>query len=76
MFFSTTDIEAAYTKIKEKGFKPNSEIRHYPLGGRYFSVNDAGGNFSFIVQSWAIRAVLPTLVMLPSNLCLTSRDKL
>jgi predicted enzyme related to lactoylglutathione lyase len=44
-------IEAAYKKIEEKGFKPNGDIRPYPTGGGYFSVNDPDGNFLFVVQS-------------------------
>lgn len=51
MFLSTSDAEAAYREIKAKGAMPNGEIRPYPTGGKYFSVNDPDGNFWFIVQS-------------------------
>lgn len=36
--------------IKTKGV-PNGEIKSYPTGAKYFSVNDPDGNFCFIVQS-------------------------
>jgi len=55
MFLSTTDVETAYKEIKAKGFKPNGEIKPYPPGGRYFSVNDPDGNFLFIVQPQSAR---------------------
>jgi len=51
MFLSTSDIEAAYAEINAKGAKPNGEVKPYPTGGKYFSVNDPDGNFWFIVQS-------------------------
>ena len=48
---STSDVEAAYKAIKEKGVKPNSDIMPYPPGGRFFSVNDPDGNVWNIIQS-------------------------
>jgi len=48
---STPDVEAAYTAIKTKGFKPNTEIMPYLPGGRFFSVNDPDGNTWNILQS-------------------------
>ena len=50
-FLSTSDVEAAYKAIKEKGVKPNMEIVPYPTGGRFFSVNDPDGNVWNILQS-------------------------
>ena len=50
-FLSTMDVEAAYSAIKAKGVKPNSEIMPYPPGGRFFSVNDPDGNVWNILQS-------------------------
>lgn len=50
---STANADAAYAEVKDKGGKPNDEVRD-DAWGKWFSIDDPSGNQWYVVEakSW------------------------
>jgi catechol 2,3-dioxygenase-like lactoylglutathione lyase family enzyme len=51
LYFTTLDIDQAYSELKAKNVTPTSEIIDPAWGNKLFSVADPDGNQVFIVQA-------------------------